>query len=701
MITNKFRKTAHILLFVVVLLVQLLIYWFWHNQNKTQSTLKQSFENTKKQNLSYHYCNEINKNYFNAENSFLNYLHHYDAPSLTAYQHSLEQMTVYIDSLNTLIKVNKNFNQNLDIKVQKEKEIIRLQQELDDLIQIRIAPLEENSLRETYIKPYDYAKVLNSISYDSIQISEESEKKGLFSRLGDAISGKENIKHEQLKIYMKMRYGNVSKYGNVEDQMRNIFKSTSTHYEQEFKKLRKTYSDLRSIDQQLLEINKKIVNNTQEIILMHNLALQENDRRQFEMALADLESRRILIIYLLAAMGICTILLLFYTISAYFNEKKLAQAKETAENNAEFKNRLIGMLSHEMRAPLSIISNITHKLKSTSAAKTESDSINLLNFTSNSLQITVNQILDFFKNENGKLTLYNSAINLKSEIGTILESLKSLTEAKNLDFITNVDANLNQEVWADNGKIHQLFYNLIGNAIKFTSAGSITVTCNLTNVGEKFRLDVAVKDTGKGIPKQDLEKIFEKYYQSKNTKEQISFGAGLGLHLCKEIVELHQGEISVTSEINQGTQVSFYVLLDKVGDHESSETILRDKFENRAIKVALVDDDALVIAVLKKILTNVNFEVFPFRNVKSVKDFLSEQTVDMLITDMQIGSDSGIELIKTIKSFDNKNATIPVIAITGDVYMESVDLATINANEIVVKPINKEEIYNKILKILN
>ena len=134
-----------------------------------------------------------------------------------------------------------------------------------------------------------------------------------------------------------------------------------------------------------------------------------------------------------------------------------------------------------------------------------------MNFTSNSLQITVNQILEFFKNENGKLIAYNSKVNLKKEVESILGSLKALAEVKKIKLISNIDDSLATEIWADKGKVHQLFYNIIGNALKFTSTGNITVTCNFTTVDRKIKFDVKIKDTGVGIPKEDLEKIFDKY----------------------------------------------------------------------------------------------------------------------------------------------------------------------------------------------
>ncbi len=698
-ISKGYRKTAHFAIFIFVVLIQILIFILWRNQDNNESELTESFQRANKQNLIFLYSNEVMKNYFDAENSFIEYLHEYNPSSLENYQASLSKMTTYLDSLNNHVPIDKKFPENIEHKKQKEKEIIKLQHQLDNLIKIKQDP-ENNGYTEAKLNPYNYKQVLNSITYDSIRFSDDFVRKGFFSRIGDAFSGKYEFKKEELQIILKMKYGNTSKSGTVEEQMQNIFKSTTSYYQNEFDNLRNTYSSLREIDKELLEINKQILKNTQDIILFYNTSAQNRSKTQFQNALEDLQHKRSQIAYLILAMAICTILLLAYSIFAYISEKQLAKAKAEAEKNADFKNRIIGMLSHEMRSPLTIISNLTKELKKTTGID-DYNNIDLLNFTSNSLQITVNQILDFFKHENSKLVLYNSKINLKKEISPILESLKSLALVKKIELISNIDSSLNQEVWADNGKIHQLFYNIIGNSIKFTNKGNIRIDSKLSTHEERFRLDITIKDTGIGIPKEDLDKIFDKYYQSKHSKEQISFGAGLGLNLCKEIIELYGGEITVKSELNQGTEISFYLFFDKAdGNQETNQAQLIRKFEGKEMRVAVVDDDKVVTAVVKKILSGINFKVDAFSNSHSIIEFLKTENVDIILTDMQIDTISGEEVIKEIKALGNKNSESPIIIITGDTYKSSLDLTALQADEILIKPIDKEELYAKLLKVL-
>ncbi|WP_306566116.1 ATP-binding response regulator [Flavobacterium lindanitolerans] len=698
----KHRKTIHSGLFIFVILLQVLIFSLWYNQNTNENELADSFRKASRQSLIMSYSGEVTKNYFDAEDSFMEYLYSYDRSALHKYRNSLSLMTSYLDSLNRLLNKDEKTLPNIQSKKEKEKKIIVLRKELDSLIKYRVDPVSESNPEIFTLKPYNHKKVMKSISYDTIRSSEGVEKKGFFKRIGNAIAGKYDVEKEEFRYYMTMTFGAVEKTGTPEEQMANIFNSTRLYYEKEFGRLRNTYSNLREIDRELMAINKKILKNSQDIILLYDKSVQESNKQQFEKALENLKNKRSLIATLMIVMSICTGLLLLYSIFAYHFEKKLAAAKIEAEKNVEFKNRIIGMLSHEMRSPLSIISNLTNKLISTKMDGAQNDMAKSLNFTSNSLHITVNQILDFFKNENGKLQLYNSKTVLKNEITSIVESLKSLADAKKIELVSHIDDSLQNEVWADSGKIHQLFYNMIGNAIKFTSKGNITVDCRFTEVNDKFKLDVKIKDTGAGIPKEDLDKIFDKYYQSKFHKDQASFGAGLGLSLCKEIIELYDGEIRVESELGTGTEISFHLFLEKSdSSQETNQARLIRSYGNSGIRVAVIDDDRIITTLLKKLLSDINFEMIGFNSDIAAKEYLKKENVNIILTDLQIANASGIDLIKDIKSIPNHNATVPVIAITGDTYMNSIELSSIQADELLIKPINKEELYSKLLKVLS
>lgn len=705
LIPYRHRKTVHTALFISAIIIQILVFVLWFNQNTDQKKLSEAIENARKPNKALEFSNMATKYYLEAGNNFSDYLQDYNPKSFSKYTISLNNMASYLDSLCVLSNKDKDFFQAVNSKKSTERQVVKLRKQLDSLIAAGIIPIVQEDPKDFKVSRFNFKKVLRTISYDTTKTEDPNEKKGFFARIANAIAGKSDLRKELVLLRIKMEYDNVEKTGSFEDQLKNIFVSTDKYYNKEFQKLKSTYNNLRKKDKELVYINKMILSNSQDIILFYSKSAQESGKIKYQNAIdryyIDIKSQKNLILTLLVLMVIITILLLIYTLFAYLYEKDLSKAKLEAEKNLEFKNRLIGMLSHEMRAPLNIISNFSSKLKISNENSALKPIINSLHFTTNSLQITVNQILDFFKNENTKLIMYNSHVNLKDEVVSIIDSLKSLAEIKKIELISKIDNSLENEVWADNGKIHQLFYNIIGNAIKFTKKGNITITANLIKIENKYKLDVKIKDTGVGIPAEDLKNVFDKYYQSKFYTEQISFGAGLGLSLCKEIVELYDGEISVESQINKGTEISFYLLLEKTHSiSESNENKLISKFKDKKIKIALVDDDLLMLTVMKKLLTNINFEVLDFSSRSSIKEYLNENRVDAIITDLQISELSGVELAKEIKTNKNLNSNTPIIAITGDNYMDTIDLSTIYVDGILIKPINKEELYTKLLKLL-
>lgn len=700
------KKTILIVLFISILVAQFFTYKIWNSQKTFQNNLSESIALVLQPNIALTYSNEATKSYIESENHFNEYIQKRDPQSLIKYQNALETMGFYLDSLNKVNNGSKEFSSSITNKNKIELEVIQLKKQLDQLINQKLGQNKNTANLNFNVKKFNYDKVLSSISYDTVKKVTETKKKGLFGRIGNALKGKTDVDKQETQSVIKMVFNNQEKTGSFEDQLRNTFKLSEKYYIDNFNQIKATYNTLKDKDYELLEVNKKIQKKNQELLLSYSKSAQETTRVNFEQAIKEYQhensTHKNTIFTLLMLMGIATILLLSYTIYSYLNHNKLAKAKELAEKNLDTKNQLMGMLSHEMRAPLSIISNFSRKLK-TKNSNTELDPIiNSLHFASSSLQITVSQILDFFKNENSKLKLYNSKINLKKEIKPILESLSSLSEDKNIQIISNIDKSIDKEVWADNVKIHQLFYNIIVNAIKFTNQGSITVNTKLSPYNDKYRLDVSITDTGVGIPEEDIKNVFDKFYQSNTHNEQISYGAGLGLNLCKDIIELFSGEITIKSKINVGTEISFYLILEPSNaEQETFQNQLQSKFKDQKIKIAVVDDDTLTLKVIQKLLTKVGFEVNSFERAPEIKTFLKDEIVDVILTDIHIFDYSGIELSKYIKAINNENKSKPIIALTGDTYIGTSEIKSLGFDEILVKPVNKEEFYQKLLYLLS
>ena len=185
-----------------------------------------------------------------------------------------------------------------------------------------------------------------------------------------------------------------------------------------------------------------------------------------------------------------------------------------------------------------------------------------IKFTNNSLLIQANQILEYTKNQEKQVELRPIEFNLRSEIESILRAFEPYIESKNNIFEVTNDLDPETIVLADNIKIHQVFTNILGNANKFTEDGKIEVNISTEKINDStLKLKVTVSDTGAGISKSDIKKIFEPYFQGVLSNEIDNLGAGLGLNLCKEIIDLFRGTITAQSTLGQGTTVSFAINL--------------------------------------------------------------------------------------------------------------------------------------------
>ena len=274
--------------------------------------------------------------------------------------------------------------------------------------------------------------------------------------------------------------------------------------------------------------------------------------------------RNYTIIGLVILVILISVILLFFTRIAFDYENKLLKAQKQIQQNLNFKNRIVSMISHEIRSPVSIISIYSKFLSAKIKEKEVKEIFDSIQFTTNSLYTLSNQILDFSKNENKKMELNYHVFNLNKELKSIADVLKTLIESNSNTFIFENNIPNSFRVNSDVVKIHQLLYNLIGNANKFTNKGQIKLSCDFQEYNSnQWNLIVVVEDTGSGINPSDLEHIFDDFYQGVVEEKVHHLGAGLGLNLCKEIVQLFEGKIKVTSELNKGTRVWLNLILSK------------------------------------------------------------------------------------------------------------------------------------------
>ncbi|WP_428067625.1 sensor histidine kinase [Chryseobacterium gambrini] len=561
----KARKIIHYSLLVCILLIQLLIAGFFYNEFISKKNLT-FFENQLKEvhtleNLTDNSRGEL----LNAQSFLQKYMVSNDNTYLNSYFTSLNKLGKNLDSIGHYENKYPKLKNVLTSKKKDSMEIKKLKSLIDSTYEYSTKSnfKVENSLPklEKYSVNYDFDK----FKVETKTISDTVKKKGLFGRLGDAISGKENVRKESTIITVKQ--GKEPNPANIKAEFDSIFNEVNNHYKGEIKKIQVNVVRNQNNSGNFYKIFNNLLVYSNGLMNIYDVAIKDSKAElEKEYQKQNSESNRIrknLVFGAMILMFIVSVLIMFLTRIAFIYEKKLNAANKQISENLNFKNRILGMLSHELRSPLKIIGLFINRINKRTEDEKVKEYLKSISFTNDSLLMQANQILEYTKNQAVENKLIPVKFNLKSEITSILTSIEPYIETRNNRFIIDENINPDINVYSDNKKINQIFMNILGNANKFTENGKIKVTAKTQPVDENtISLITEISDTGVGISKSDLEKIFEPYYQGVLSEDVENLGAGLGLSLCKEIIGLYDGNISVSSEEGKGTTVHFSVNLN-------------------------------------------------------------------------------------------------------------------------------------------
>lgn len=549
------RKKFHFSLIIIIIVLQCLVLYFWYIENENDNKLRELSANVAIANDGALYSTKSYSK-LNKSQAFLqDYIKSKNKKSLLKYYESLDELNVYLDSLDVVLE-----------KTQKSTdEINYLKQNLDSVLSSKTFMISKKD--ESTFNKFNYEGILNSVIVDSIVTKDSVARKGLFSRLGDAIFNKKNIQKEKLKIIISYKYQNKLRTGEIKDEIENILKASDKFYSDKMKKLEDSYYISDKNNLKLYKLNTKLFESSVNLIDSFNNSLNslrnKNTDNFTEITKEYLKERNYIILLLTLLMLLFSIILYRFTRFAFQLENKLINSQKQILNNLEYKNKIIGMISHEIRSPLSIISIYSKMVSSKVDDKEVKDVFKSIEYTTSTLLLLSGQILEYSKNEHKKMELVKAQFNLNDVITKISNPLIPLALTKGNELI--IEKNISQDflVLSDATKISQLFYNLVGNAIKFTENGTISIVIAVDKISaQKINLFVDVTDTGAGISEDDLKNIFDDFYQGSNGFNNV--GVGLGLKICKEIVELFGGTIEVESQYGAGTKVKLNLLIDLI-----------------------------------------------------------------------------------------------------------------------------------------
>lgn len=409
-------------------------------------------------------------------------------------------------------------------------------------------------------------------------------------------------------------------------------------------------------------------------------------------------------------------------LEAEYNEAKRLRSIDKA------KARFFANISHEFRTPLTVISGITEQMES-NPKEWFREGITMIKRNTDRLLDLVNKMLDLSKLESGKMELHRKQSNIIAYLKYLAESIHSLAESKKIKvhFLSEED---NIMMDFDPDKIQQVMVNLLSNAIKFTLPdGDIYVSVRCISKAENgsgnedHQLQIKVKDTGVGIPEDQIPYIFDRFYQVDDTATRSEEGTGIGLALVMELIKLMEGSISVKSKLGKETEFTIILPIRTISHEitpvpeiEASSSNFTSAVTTPAIttrehtdkrvslkstkpRVLLVEDNPDVVAYIAACLQN-DYTIYVGKDGQEGIDIAVENIPDLIITDVMMPLKDGYELCQTIKS-DERTSHIPIIMLTAKADMESrLEGLEMGADAYLNKPFHKKELIVRIKKLL-
>jgi len=380
---------------------------------------------------------------------------------------------------------------------------------------------------------------------------------------------------------------------------------------------------------------------------------------------------------------------------------KAEAATLIAEDAVKAKQQFLSNMSHEIRTPMNAIVGFTKVLLKTELNPKQKEYLNAIQQSGSSLIVLINDILDLAKVDAGKMSFEKTPFKLKASLSAMIHLFELKIEEKNLKLVSVYDPAIPDVLVGDPVRLHQIILNLVSNAVKFTSKGTITIAIRLLHEdAEKATIEFAVTDTGIGITEDKMETIFENFQQASSDTSRLYGGTGLGLAIVKQLVEAQDGIVKVKSKVDKGSTFSFTLHFLKTEETAETDVELAElDAELKHIKVLVVEDMALNQLLMKTLLDDFGFERDIAANGKIAIKKLAEKKYDIILMDLQMPEMNGFEATAHIRN--KMKLTIPIIALTADV--TTVDLAKCKAvgmNDYIAKPVDERILYSKIIGLV-